>query len=77
MNNAWCRQHDAYLVHGNATAVLGTAAKTVYKFIRRSLNVLLLSTMNLSTPTGEELRHGSGVHGSRAPCVGSCTGVVY
>ncbi|MCJ1449631.1 MAG: hypothetical protein MMC23_010153 [Stictis urceolatum] len=77
MSDAWYSHRDAYLVHGDATAVLGTASRAMYAFVRQSLNVPLMATRNLSTPRTDELRHGSGVHGSQAPTVGSYTGAVY
>ena len=77
MSDAWCSHRDAYLIHSDGTAVLGTASKAMYKFVRQSLNVPLMATRNLSTPRKDELHHGSGVHGSQAPTVGSYTGAVY
>ena len=77
ITDAWCSHRDAYLIHGDASAVLGTASKAMYTFVRQSLNVPLMATRNLSTPRTDELRNGSGVHGSQAPTVGSYTGAVY
>jgi phenylalanine ammonia-lyase len=75
--DAWCSHRDAYLVHGDASAVLGQASKAMYTFVRRTLNVPLLSSKQLMTPSSEELASGFGVHGTQAPTVGSFTGVVY
>ncbi|KAI1433150.1 phenylalanine and histidine ammonia-lyase [Xylaria sp. CBS 124048] len=77
LHDSWCANRDAYLVHGDATPVLGKASKVVYNFVRRTLNVPLLSIANLRTPDSEELANGLGYHGSRAPTVGSFTGAVY
>lgn len=77
LNEAWCAHRDAYLVHGDATPVLGKASKAVYTFLRHSLKVPLLATRNLSTPTAHEIANGLGFHGTQAPTVGSFTGVVY
>ncbi|KAI0544051.1 phenylalanine and histidine ammonia-lyase [Xylaria curta] len=77
MYDAWCANRDAYLVHGDATPVLGKASKAIYTFIRHSLRVPLLSTGNLRTPTVEEMESGHGVNGTQAPTVGSFEGTVY
>lgn len=77
LSEAWCAQRDAYLVHGDATPVLGKASKVIYTFLRRTLNVPLLATRNLLTPRSDELESGLGIHGTQAPTVGSYTGVVY
>ncbi|QKX55461.1 uncharacterized protein TRUGW13939_02554 [Talaromyces rugulosus] len=74
LHDAWCAHRDAYLVHGDAADVLGTASRAMYVFLRRTLGVPLLATRNLSTPTADE----SWLHGGvEAPTVGSYTGVVY
>jgi phenylalanine ammonia-lyase len=74
LHDAWCTHRDAYLIHGDATGVLGTASRSMYVFLRRTLGVPLLATRNLSTPTADE----SGAHGGvEAPTVGSYTGAVY
>ncbi|KAJ8128396.1 hypothetical protein O1611_g5240 [Lasiodiplodia mahajangana] len=77
MQESWCANRDAYIVHGDATPVLGKASKAIYTFIRHTLKVPLLSTRNLKTPTGEEMEAGLGVNGTQAPTVGSFTGAVY
>ncbi|KAI1148864.1 phenylalanine and histidine ammonia-lyase [Nemania diffusa] len=77
MQEAWCANRDAYVVHGDAAPVLGKAAKAIYTFVRHTLKVPLLSTRNLKTPTLEEMESGLGVNGSQAPTVGSYTGAVY
>ncbi|KAI0446168.1 phenylalanine and histidine ammonia-lyase [Xylaria telfairii] len=77
MQDAWCANRDAYLVHGDATPVLGKASKAIYTFIRHTLNVPLLSTKQLMTPTFDEMESGIGVNGTQAPTVGSFTGAVY
>ncbi|KAI0855800.1 phenylalanine and histidine ammonia-lyase [Xylaria cubensis] len=77
MHDAWCANRDAYLVHGDATPVLGKASKAIYTFIRRTLKVPLLSTGNLRTPTVEDMESGHGANGTQAPTVGSFEGTVY
>ncbi|KAI1396524.1 phenylalanine and histidine ammonia-lyase [Hypoxylon fuscum] len=77
MKNEWCSHRNAYLVHGDATPVLGKASKAIYIFLRRTLKVPLLATWNLMTPKPDELEKGEGIHGWQAPTVGSYTGVVY
>ncbi|TLD18144.1 hypothetical protein PspLS_10390 [Pyricularia sp. CBS 133598] len=77
LDEAWCAHRDAYLIHGNAASLLGTASRRVYMFLRKSLRVPLMATWNLSTPGTEELEAGTGVHEGRAPTVGSYVGVVY
>ncbi|KAI8950470.1 phenylalanine and histidine ammonia-lyase [Xylaria longipes] len=77
MHDAWCANRDAYLVHGDATPLLGKASKAIYTFIRRTLRVPFLSTRNLMTPTLDEMESGCGVNGTQAPTVGSFTGAVY
>ncbi|KAI2631207.1 phenylalanine and histidine ammonia-lyase [Xylaria nigripes] len=73
LREAWCANRDAYLVHGDATPVLGNASRAMYNFLRRSLKVPLLATSHIRTPTGEELEEREG----RAPTVGSYNGAVY
>ncbi|XXH01632.1 hypothetical protein Hte_007992 [Hypoxylon texense] len=77
MRDAWCSHRDTYLVDGDATALLGTASKAAYTFVRHSLKVPLMTTQNLSTPRGDEAIDGFGLKDSRAPTVGSYTGSVY
>lgn len=73
LQETWCAHRDAYLVHGDATAVLGKASKQIYTFLRRTLKVPLLATRHLSTPTTRELEEGV----EEAPTVGSFNGAVY
>ncbi|TRX98037.1 hypothetical protein FHL15_001247 [Xylaria flabelliformis] len=77
MHDAWCANRDAYLVHGDATPVLGKASKAIYTFIRHTLRVPLLSTGNLRTPTVEQMESGHGANGTQAPTVGSFEGTIY
>lgn len=77
MEEAWCANRDAYLVHGDATPVLGRASSAIYTFVRRTLRVPLLWTRILKTPTLDEMESGLGVNGTQAPTVGSFTGAVY
>ncbi|KAJ8120717.1 hypothetical protein ONZ43_g2649 [Nemania bipapillata] len=77
MQESWCANRDAYIVHGDATPVLGKAAKEIYTFIRHTLKVPLLSTRHLNTPIVGEMENGFGVDGIQAPTVGSYTGAVY
>lgn len=77
LGDAWCTHRDAYLLHGDATPALGFAARTVYRFVRTSLQVPLMATWNLSTPSAESLDAGTALHGTRAPTVGSYNGTVY
>ncbi|KAF2995265.1 hypothetical protein E8E13_003914 [Curvularia kusanoi] len=77
LRDAWCAHRDSYLVHGDATPLLGEASRTVYGFVRRTLGVPLLATRQLLTPRSEELECGSARHGGLAPTVGSYTGAVY
>jgi phenylalanine ammonia-lyase len=77
MQESWCANRDAYIVHGDATPVLGKASKEIYNFIRHTLKVPLLSTRNLKTPTLDEMENGLGLNGTQAPTVGSYTGAVH
>lgn len=77
LKDVWCNHRDAYLLHGDATPVLGKASRAIYTFLRHTLRVPLLATKKLMTPTAEELDHGLGYHGTQAPTVGSYTSVVY
>lgn len=77
LHTLWCSHRDAYLVHGDASPVLGQASKALYRFVRQTLNVPLLATKQLTTPSSEELANGSGMHGGQAPTVGSHTGIVF
>ncbi|RAH80287.1 phenylalanine ammonia-lyase [Aspergillus japonicus CBS 114.51] len=72
--DGWCVTRDAYLIHGNASAHLGVAAKKVYAFVRRTLGVPFLCTAQILTPTAEAMRTG---RRREAPTVGSYTGVLY
>lgn len=78
LHDVWCAHRDAYLVHGDATGLLGKASRAMYMFLRRSLGVPLLATRNLATPTVGGMNGESGAHGGvEAPTVGSYTGAVY
>ncbi|TLS26932.1 hypothetical protein PpBr36_04848 [Pyricularia pennisetigena] len=77
LDETWRAHRDAYLSHGSAASLLGMASRRVYVFLRKSLRVPLLATWNLATPRTEEIDTGTGVHGKRAPTVGSYVGVVY
>lgn len=77
LQTAWCSHRDAYLVHGDASPVLGQASKAMYRFVRQNLKIPLLAKKQLMTPCSEELANGSGTHGAQAPTVGSYTGIVY
>ncbi|PHH64514.1 hypothetical protein CDD81_4293 [Ophiocordyceps australis] len=72
LHDAWCAHRDAYLVHGDAAALLGTASRAMYVFVRQTLGVPLLATRNLSTPMADGINGGM-----EAPTVGSYTGAVY
>ncbi|KAI5859563.1 phenylalanine and histidine ammonia-lyase [Durotheca rogersii] len=76
LHDAWCAQRDAYLVHGDASPLLGKASKAVYTFLRRTLNVPLLATRHLMTPKLDVSEGGLGARGAQAPTVGSYTGAV-
>ncbi|RAL10374.1 aromatic amino acid ammonia-lyase [Aspergillus homomorphus CBS 101889] len=71
---AWCINRNAYMVHGDASAVLGVALKKVYVFVRRTLGVPFLCTAQILTPTAESMKTGQR---REAPTVGSYTGVIY
>ncbi|CRG87519.1 Phenylalanine ammonia-lyase [Talaromyces islandicus] len=74
LHDAWCAHRDAYLVHGDAASLLGTASRAMYVFLRRTLGIPLLATRSLSTPTADRMNGDGGVE---APTVGSYTGAVY
>ena len=42
---------DHYLLHGDATSLLGAASKRMYTFVRRRLKVPFITTKDLLTPT--------------------------
>lgn len=73
LREAWCATRDAYLVHGDATPILGEASKAMYTFVRQTLKVPFMATHNIKTPASGELLDESGT----APTVGSYTGAVY
>lgn len=81
--DTWCLNRDAYLLHGDASPILGRASKRLYSFVRRSLQVPLLCTSRLTTPKSKDMIGGSSVEGNgisgckEATTVGSYTGVVY
>ncbi|MCJ1377284.1 hypothetical protein MMC17_000376 [Xylographa soralifera] len=83
LQSSWCSHRDAYLVHGDASAFLGSASKQLYEFVRRSLKIPFLSTFQILTPKSEDLAPGFSENGTvsgtakSAPTVGSYTGVVY
>ncbi|KAI1370070.1 hypothetical protein F4677DRAFT_439400 [Hypoxylon crocopeplum] len=62
LSNVWCSHRDAYLVHGDATPVLGKASKAIYTFLRRTLKVPFLATRNLMTPISDQLENSRGAH---------------
>ena len=73
----WCAQRDAYLVHGDATPLLGRAAQTMYHFVRRDLQVPMLCSKVLETPPPEPSGWTEAA-GAREPLtVGDYTGAVY
>ncbi|KAI9035180.1 aromatic amino acid ammonia-lyase [Aspergillus affinis] len=74
LQDAWCINRDAYLVHGDASAVLGAGSRKIYHFVRRALGVPFLCTERILTPTVEAMASGQL---DEAPTVGGYTGVVY
>ena len=83
LHDTWCLHRDAYLLHGDASPVLGRASKRIYAFVRHSLQVPLLCTSRLTTPQSEDfiarplgIENETPVH-KEATTVGSYTGVVY
>lgn len=77
LKEVWCRHRDAYLIHGDASHVLGRASKKAYWFVCRELKVPLLSTSKIVTPEPEETAGGMRSVDYQAPTVGSYTGIVY
>lgn len=78
LEDAWCANRDAYLVHGDATSLLGKASKVIYTFIRYTLRVPFLSTKVLMTPEPEHFDSKGSLNArDQAATVGSYNGVVY
>ncbi|KAI0480586.1 phenylalanine and histidine ammonia-lyase [Xylariaceae sp. FL0804] len=75
LRESWCANRDAYVAHGDASPLLGRAAREVYTFVRRTLKIPLLATAQLMTPTADQVRAGG--DGLEAPTVGSHTGTLY
>ncbi|ESZ91405.1 hypothetical protein SBOR_8224 [Sclerotinia borealis F-4128] len=73
LSETWCHNRDAYLVHGDATPLLRYASRSIYGFVRKSLNVPFLSSSHLRTPKPD----ADGMLSRHAPTVGSYTGTVY
>ncbi|KAF2179127.1 phenylalanine ammonia-lyase [Zopfia rhizophila CBS 207.26] len=79
LHDSWCLFRDAYISHGDASLLLGRAAKTMYGFVRRDLGIPLLCTNRLTTPAVEQNGYSgdeSKVIGE-APTVGSYNATVY
>ena len=83
LQSSWCSHRDAYLLHGDASALLGRASRQLYDFVRRSLKIPFLSTSQILTPSFEDFVPEYSENGTAlgidkpAPTVGSYTGVVY
>lgn len=73
MTDAWCHNRDIYLEHGDASPLLGCASRSMYSFVRSSLNVTFLSSPRLRTPKAKD----GGILSGQAPTVGSYTGTIY
>ncbi|KAI8633454.1 phenylalanine and histidine ammonia-lyase [Xylariaceae sp. FL1651] len=71
LHDTWCANRDAYLAHGDATNLLGSASKVLYRFVRHTLKVPILSSAELKTPTTKDMQS------RQAPTIGSYTGAVY
>lgn len=74
LQDTWCANRDAYLLHGNASSRLGYASRRMYSFVRDDLGVPMLCTPRLLTPQVEA--GASGEYGP-APTVGQYTSTVY
>ena len=77
-----CIVNDAYIIHGDASPVLGRASKHLYIFLRTSLQVPFLCTSRLITPASERVgaTESNEEHltiTKEAQTVGSYLGVVY
>lgn len=74
---------EFYLMHGDATPVLGRASRRIYNFVRKVLKIPFLSTSKITTPSLEasgptQVEDGERCRWSgQAPTVGSYTGALY
>ncbi|MCJ1312469.1 hypothetical protein MMC25_006143 [Agyrium rufum] len=83
LHDSWCSHRDAYVLHGDASAILGRASKQTFGFVRPSLKLPFLTTSRILTPKSEDLipgyaetRDAASVH-KQAPTVGSYTRLLY
>ncbi|GAB1206085.1 hypothetical protein APSETT445_004766 [Aspergillus pseudonomiae] len=74
LHEAWCANRDAYLVHGDASPMLGDGSKKMYRFVRTTLGVPMLCTRRILTPTAEAMATG---RVEEAPTVGGYTSLIY
>ncbi|GAD98776.1 phenylalanine ammonia-lyase [Paecilomyces variotii No. 5] len=74
LHDEWCAVRDAYVSHGDASPLLGSASKKLYHFVRKTLGVPFLHTEKIMTPTAEAMATGQV---KEAPTVGGYTGLVY
>ncbi|GMF71797.1 unnamed protein product [Aspergillus oryzae] len=74
LHEAWCTNREAYLVHGDASPVLGDGSKKMYHFVRKTLGVPMLCTKRILTPTAEAMAAGQV---EEAPTVGGYTSLIY
>ncbi|KAK2734200.1 hypothetical protein FQN57_001854 [Myotisia sp. PD_48] len=74
LHESWCTNRQAYLVHGDASHLLGDGSKKMYQFMRKTLRVPFLYTKHILTPTAEMMASGQV---EQAPTVGGYTSVVY
>ncbi|GMG07821.1 unnamed protein product [Aspergillus oryzae] len=70
----WCTNREAYLVHGDASPVLGDGSKKMYHFVRKTLGVPMLCTKRILTPTAGAMAAGQV---EEAPTVGGYTSLIY
>ncbi|KAF2463876.1 phenylalanine ammonia-lyase [Lindgomyces ingoldianus] len=77
VSDAWNSFRAAYLEHGDASSLLGTASKQIYGFIRKDLKVPFLCRKKLMTPDGDIEKYMHAPAYDEAPTVGSYTSRIY
>jgi phenylalanine ammonia-lyase len=74
LQEAWDSNLDVYLDHGDASSILGTASKSIYEYVRKSLCIPFLCTSRIMTPVSDVI---DSTGSKEAPTVGGYTSILY
>jgi phenylalanine ammonia-lyase len=65
---------DVYLDHGDASLILGTASKSIYEYVRKTLGIPFLHTARILIPIPYKAASNDV---KEAPTVGGYTSILY